>query len=98
MLFFYLILTLLLGSGVAIYIYTTSAYKIYDSRYDIPYRSGFDKQNCQIDRSCWVNSDRIKPRPPFIGQNNILLKSNFIDRELPDVFFSPNYGRNAFPN
>ena len=103
MLFFYLILTLLLGSGVAIYIYTTMAYKIYDSQYDIPYRSGFDKQNCQIDRSCWVkytSNDPIMPklRPPFIGKNNIQLKSTFVDREMPAVFFTPNYGWNAYAN
>jgi hypothetical protein len=105
MLLFYSILVLLLGSGIAVYVYTNYAYRMYDSQYDIPRHSSFDYQNCQLDRSCWTkfSKDKSVPpmprlRPPFMGSNKVCLKSPYISVDMPRVFFTPNYGWNAYAN
>ena len=92
MLFYYFIAVLLFTSGIAIFLYRTYAYKINDWLYDIPLRSSFDYQNCQIDRSCWVPYTESIPampelRPPHMGLNIVNLNSNYQSIPLPDIFF-----------
>jgi len=93
MLLYYFIAIFILSSGIAIFVYRTLAYKMNDGLYDIPLRSSFDYQNCQIDRSCWVPYTESIPampalRPPYIGINSVILQNNYQSIQLPEIFFT----------
>jgi len=103
MLIYYFIFILILSSGMGLYIYHNYAYRIFDSRYDIPVRSSFDYQNCQIDGSCrnaFSKDPSVPPmpnlRPPFMGKNRLCLKSTYVPIQLPKLFFNKNYTSNIF--
>jgi hypothetical protein len=92
MLFYYIIIILILSSGIAMYLSSTYAYKIYDAIYGIPKNSSFDYQNCQIDRSCWVPYTEVVPgmpalRSPYIGVNHVYLQSNYQSIPLPEMYY-----------
>jgi hypothetical protein len=104
MLIYYLILIIIFGSGIGVYLYKNYAYRIYDSQYDIPYRSSFDYLNCQLDGSCLTpfSQDPTVPpmpklRPPIIGKNRICLKSPYVSIHLPEFFFNKKYGCGILP-
>jgi hypothetical protein len=99
MLLYYFILIIILSSGIGVYMYHNYAYNIFDRQYDIPLRSSFNHQNCQLDGSCltpFSNDPNVPPMPnlrsPFMGRNKICLKSTYVPITLPQMFFTRNYG------
>jgi hypothetical protein len=99
MLIYFFILLVIFSSSIGVYFYKNYAYRNFDSRYDIPFRSSFDHQNCQLDGTCLnklSNDPTVPPRPtlrpPFLGRNKICLKSPYVAVNLPEIFFTKNYG------
>jgi len=102
MLLYIIILVLVLTSAIAIVYLQTPIYKVTDKLLGYPDVMGFDKQNCQLDGSCWVkyiNSPEYEPRnplrPPFKGWNSVHLNNEFKTVDTPPIFFSNEFGQRS---
>ena len=100
MLLYVVVLVLILSTAVAIYYFQTPIYKVTDKLLGYPDVMGFDRQNCQLDGSCWVDYvkspelvPRIPMRPPFKGWNSVHLNSEYKTVDMPNNFFSPDWGK-----
>ena len=94
MLVYFVILVLILSGAIAFYYFQTPVYKIKDKILGYPDVMGFDKQNCQLDGSCWVkyvDSPEYEPRnplrPPFKGWNSVLVNNEWKMVDMPPQFF-----------
>ena len=102
MLLYVVVILLILSGAVVYYYYQTPAYKVTDRLLGYPDFMGFDRQNCQLDGSCWVkyiDSPEYEPRnslrPPFKGWNSVHLDSEYKTVDMPTNFFSPEFGRRS---
>ena len=102
MLFYYLLTIFILTSGIFIGLLYTPAYRIFDTKLDYPYKMGFDHQNCQLDKSCWVknNSGLMVPlKSPNKNWNSVFVEDTWKQPAgFPASILSNRYGCGKSPN
>lgn len=94
----YLYIVILLISSFSIYTIKVKKpiFAITDNKYQYPTNASFIKQNCKIDKTCWIKPDHqndiIKKTYPKMSRNYIFILNKYKNVKLPNQYFKKTYG------
>lgn len=96
MLYLYIVVILITSYSIYTLKEKKSIIAITDTQYDYPTNAGFIKQNCKIDKTCWIKSDHnnlvIPNTYPKMSRNYIFILNKFKNIKLPNQYLKSTYG------
>lgn len=96
MLYLYIIMFVITGYSVYSLTAKKPIFTIVDKKYQYDTNASFLKQNCKLDKSCWIKPDNINGiinhRQPKLARNYIFIKDKFKNVKLPTQYLQQTYG------
>jgi len=96
MLYLYIIVILITSYSIYSLKVKKPIFTITDNKYEYQTNAGFIKQNCKIDKTCWIKSDHnnqvIQNTYPKMSRNYIFILNKFKNIKLPKQYLKSSYG------
>lgn len=96
MLYLYFILLIMTGYSIYSFSVKKPLFTFTDQKYQYQDNAGFTKQNCKLDKTCWIKPDNINGAIPIenpkLLRNYVFVFNKFKTVELPNQYLKQSYG------